>query len=45
MPTIVRFEDIEAWQTARESTNRIFDWHGMGSLPGILANKRLKAAI
>lgn len=25
MPTIVRFEDIEAWQTARELTRMVYD--------------------
>ena len=25
MPTIIRFEDIEAWQTARELTRQVYD--------------------
>ena len=25
MPTIVRFEDIEAWQTARELTRKVYE--------------------
>jgi four helix bundle protein len=30
MPTIVRFEDIEAWQTARELTRLVYEKTGHG---------------
>jgi len=32
MPTITRFEDIEAWQTARELTNLVYIMTGHGEI-------------
>ncbi len=34
MPTITRFEDIEAWQTARELTRQIYELTGHGQFAG-----------
>jgi four helix bundle protein len=47
MPTITRFEDIEAWQTARELTRQVYELtkHGEFAKDFGLSNQMRRAAV
>lgn len=47
MPTIVRFEDIEAWQTARELTRKVYNmtWDGEFARNFWLTNQMRRASV
>jgi four helix bundle protein len=47
MPTIIRFEDIEAWQTARELTNVVYklSLHGEFARDNSLSNQMRRASV
>src|SRR4030042_2228161 len=47
MTTIVRFEDIEAWRTARELTSRVYDLtrHGEVARDFCLCNQMQRASV